>query len=783
MPSTLFVRRFLLALVVPLLFAAIQIHAAERKLFAESIRPIDETSAPREAIADAELDAPMGFMFSLKMRDFDGLQTRIAKGEILSQAEMSEKYYPLESDFHALKSWAIGQGFTPVRDSSGRLCLFVSAPVRRVQSVLQVQFSKVAAGGKTVLSASTPPSLPAEISGCVLGSHGLQPHIQRRNHMVRKTGAVAGRSGNAPPYEPREILKAYGAAGIQANGSGQKIAIVIDTFPDRHDLTQFWNSTGVGQSQSNVEFVQVVDGVLAPPSGEETLDVEWSGGIASGAKIKVYASKDLSDMNLSMCYSAIIDDLPTEPTLHQVSLSFGLAELATPVGQMQSDSQLFATLSAAGVTVFCSSGDEGSVTNGSGAAHKGTLQIESPGNDPHITVVGGTTLNLNTGTGAIDTESAWFGTGGGIGVVFNRPSWQAGASLPPGTTRVTPDVASAADPDTGCLVVQDGQPQQVGGTSWSAPTWAGICAIINQARANAGLPPTAYRGSLLGPKIYPLLGTSSFHDITTGNNGTKGLYNAGPGFDLCTGLGTPNLSALVAALAQPTPLQFTSDPNAAPANAATGQAVTFSGAASSSAAVTITWDFGDGTPAGSGTSVTHAYSTAGIYTAAATASDGVNFVTQFVTVTVSDQFTVAKSALKFDFVRQNDAYSFTGNIHVPPKFLLSQTVVEVDIGGYSQMVTLSSAGSGKDVGIQVKLSGKASKGLLTTTTAALTVSLSKQNLFNSFQQFGFTNNTVTAAGPFQITATVKVNGAAYTAMPNYTYTAKAGSSGKGTLQP
>src|SRR5207253_6006798 len=108
---------------------------------------------------------------------------------------------------------------------------------------------------------------------------------------------------------------------------------------------------------------------------------------------------------------------------------------------------------------------------------------------------------------------------------------------------------------TGAFLVLNGQNVQVGGTSWSAPTWAGYCALINQARANLAYNPVG----LLGPKIYPLLGTGNFRDITSGNNGA---YSAGPGYDLCSGLGAPNVALLLQSLT--TPASNSSQPNLTP---------------------------------------------------------------------------------------------------------------------------------------------------------------------------------------------------------------------------
>ncbi len=127
------------------------------------------------------------------------------------------------------------------------------------------------------------------------------------------------------------------------NGSGQKIGIVIDTFPAASDLTSFWQGNAVAQSLNNIEEVQVVSGPLPSPSGEETLDVEWSSGMASGAKVRIYATTDLAFVDLDQAYQTIINELPSQPALHQISLSYGLGETYMPAGQMATDDQYFAT--------------------------------------------------------------------------------------------------------------------------------------------------------------------------------------------------------------------------------------------------------------------------------------------------------------------------------------------------------------------------------------------------------------------------------------------------------
>jgi hypothetical protein len=288
-----------------------------------------------------------------------------------------------------------------------------------------------------------------------------------------------------------------------------------------------------------------VSGTLPAPSGEETLDVSWSSGIASGAMVRVYATKDLFTNHIDQAYQRIINDLPNQPDLHQISLSFGLGETYYGSGQMDTDAGYFATIAANGVTIFVSSGDGGSSPDSNGS-FGGPVQVEYPASDPSVTAVGGTSLALNA-NGTVSSETVWFeGSGGGQSQHFSRPAWQPGTGTIPAlngfTGRLVPDVALDADPSTGVFLVLNGSTQyQYGGTSLSSPVWAGICARINQLRYNRA---TSSLG-LLGSKIYPLLGSSSFNDITAGTNGS---YNAGTGFDLCTGIGVPDIHNLINAL-------------------------------------------------------------------------------------------------------------------------------------------------------------------------------------------------------------------------------------------
>ncbi len=503
----------------------------------------------RNDLTQPESETSMEFSVALQMRDFSGLKERIARNEVISPQEMAAKYFPTEADYARVANWLATQGFSVKPATSDRLSIFATGTVAQIERILGTKFGRVNMAGSEYTSALTPPSLPGEIASVVIGINGLQPHLHPRRHSYIVPALQPQKLiNNLPPYTVPEINNAYDANGVTSDGNGQEIGIVIDTFPASSDLTTFWANNGINQTLRNIEEVQVVAGALPSPSGEETLDTEWSSSIAPGSKVRIYATTDLSFVHLDEAYEAIINDLPSQPALHQISLSYGLGELYEAPSQLQTDSQYFAALAAEGVTICVAAGDGGSTPGPNGYGdNSGPLQVESPACDPSVTAVGGTSLYLNTASGARASESAWIYGGGGQSQVFGRPAWQTGAGMPAGTGRLVPDVASVADLNTGGYLLLNGELYVVGGTSWGAPCWAGFCARINQGRAGLGLPSLG----LLGLKTYalnPLYGRTDFFDIVTGSNGPNGFYNAGPGFDLCTGLGTPNFDELFQSL-------------------------------------------------------------------------------------------------------------------------------------------------------------------------------------------------------------------------------------------
>ena len=394
----------------------------------------------------------------------------------------------------------------------------------------------------------------------MLGVNGLQPFLRARTFHSAATPAT----DNHPPYKTGEILSAYGANGTGLTGAGQKIGIIIDVAPLTNDLTTFWTDNNVNQSLSNysTENVPLYDSSDADGREvEETLDVSWSSGIASQAQVEVFVTGQLSGANVDSAYSQIASELKagTQPALHQISMSYGANEDEYSSGGLEAEAQYFATIASYGVSIFASSGDNGAFDL------DGNVSANYPASDVNVTGVGGTSLFLDSLTGLASTETAWSAdgyideegrigaSGGGVSTTFQRPTWQVGTGLPSGSFRCVPDVSCAGDPEEGAFLIytdpESGtqQQEQYGGTSWSSPVWAGFCALLNQARANAGQ--TAL--GPLNPHLYPLLGTSSFRDITQGSNGhyeEDDGYSCTVGYDLVTGIGVPNIAVLAGAL-------------------------------------------------------------------------------------------------------------------------------------------------------------------------------------------------------------------------------------------
>ncbi|HEY1793201.1 MAG TPA: S53 family peptidase [Opitutaceae bacterium] len=524
------------------------------------------------ALTAGELAAPMTFSVTLRMRDFAGLEARLASGEQISAAEMEARYLPLRTDYSRVSNWLTGQGFRPTLRDRLHMTVFVKGAVSGVARTLGVQFARVAVSDGEYSSAISEPSVPGDLAGVVLSVNGLQPEFRLRHVTANLRQAPDDLLGDQVFVTPGDVIASYNFPP-NATGAGQVIAIAGQAAAPDTDFSAFWSEIGSYQSAKNVVTIDV-DGGPGPDSDaalETDLDVEWAGAIAPGASIRLYLAQDAFDS-----LTQISNDIPAYPTMSVISFSFGGTESIEGTASMQALSQVTAAFAAAGVSFLASSGDAGSNPGGDTGDYSSTapLAVSYPASDPDVTGVGGTTVTY-TGYWVYAGETVWNqvsdpthpspnASGGGVSSYFAQPSWQTGGPVLGGQAmRCVPDVAAVADADYSLVnvgmqyqpvngtnygvLVYDGSGNPagndaVGGTSVACPIWAGITAIVNQARLSNGKGPIG----LLNPHLYPLVGTNVFNDITSGNNEA---YSAGPGYDLCTGLGTPNVANLVAALA------------------------------------------------------------------------------------------------------------------------------------------------------------------------------------------------------------------------------------------
>jgi kumamolisin len=372
-------------------------------------------------------------------------------------------------------------------------------------------------------------SIPKPLAGVITAVLGLDNRPQARAQF-----RIASPSESSVSYTPPQLGELY-RFPTATDGTGQTIAIIeLGGGFEGSDLDTYF--AGLGIARPTVKAVGI-DGAVNEPGkdpsgadGEVLLDIEVAGALAPAASLLVYFAPNTDDGFVD----AVATAAHATPAPTAMSISWGQSEDQwTAQARTALDDALLDAV-ALGVTVTVAAGDNGS---SDGASDSGN-HADFPASSPHALACGGTSLRSSGDT--ISSETVWNdgagggATGGGVSDVFGLPDWQQGIGVPSAQNsggRGVPDVAGNADPETGYAVLVDGTRAVYGGTSAVAPLWAALVARLAQAN---GAP-----FGLLQPRLYPL--ASGFRDITSGNNGA---FAAQPGWDACTGLGTPNGTAL-----------------------------------------------------------------------------------------------------------------------------------------------------------------------------------------------------------------------------------------------
>jgi kumamolisin len=467
----------------------------------------------------------------------------LAGREHLSREDFAARYGADGGDADRIEAFATEHDLRVLERSLGRRSIRVSGRAADVGRAFGVELRRYRHQGGTHRGHEGPVRLPSSVHPLVQGVFGLDDRPQVHTQFVPYRGDPAAASG----FTAVQVGQIYDLP-TDLDGTGTCVGILeFGGGYNTSDLDTYFS--GVGISTPTVTAVSVDGSTNAPtgeldgPDAEVALDIEVIGSVAPEASIAVYFAPN-TEQGFVDAVTTAIHDTTNKPVV--VSISWGGAESTWSAQGLQSLDQAIGDAAALGVTVCVAAGDSGS----SDGVTDGKAHVDFPASSPNALGCGGTHLAASGTT--ITSETVWNdsasgggATGGGISDEYALPSWQSAAKVPPSVNaghigRGVPDVAGDAAPSTGYNIYYDGQSELIGGTSAVAPLWAGLVSLLAQHLGKGA--------GFLNPLIYAQLpGTAAFHDITSGNNavpGTQG-YSAGPGWDACSGWGSPDGAQLI----------------------------------------------------------------------------------------------------------------------------------------------------------------------------------------------------------------------------------------------
>jgi subtilase family serine protease len=545
--------------------------------------------------------------------------------QFLSLNQFVALFSPPQRDIDSITRYLASFGITVTEVYADRLLIKATGTADAFDRAFAVDMHDFAKDGHRFHRPRHTPHIPTLFRDLLVAIEGFSNEEQFRPHFIRRAiqtpfvdppltlppaGAIA--TGVPGDFTVGDVANMYDvnpvyAAGIDGSGRTVGIATLADFIPD--DAFTYWSLIGLDVDPNRLTQVHVDGGGVlssAAGSGETSLDVEQSGGMAPGARIIVYDAPNTSAGFIDMFYKAASDNL-----VDSLSVSWGSAEefyFQEIVGidrtaQLQALHQVFLESAAQGISMFCSSGDNGAydINDAFDDPVFNVLSVDEPAADPAITAAGGTTtpITLSAGPGTpllvVSTEQVWgwdyienylvsvfgdgflhalfpAGGGGGVSVFWSRPAYQFGTAgirvteagqsvtfdpgdgtgpqdlldLPAGFAgRNVPDVSLDGDPFSGFIIfstTDGGLVDGFGGTSFVAPQLNGISALVAQATGGrVGLwNPMLYRFK----KQYAHRADSPLRDITAGDNW---FYDGVPGYEPGAGLGVLDVANFVAA--------------------------------------------------------------------------------------------------------------------------------------------------------------------------------------------------------------------------------------------
>ena len=441
-----------------------------------------------------------------------------------------------------LEQWGSNAGLS-VKWTPGQRWASISGAPSAVDHSFHVTIDNFrAANGKISFGATHEAAVPSGVCGEVQGVGTIHSFVKPLNAGVPQGGLSAV-----------NLRTAYDAQPLTANcitGKGETVVFMesggwlpsdFDTFARIEKLPPF----KVVEMGKNTGF-----------DDETTMDIETVHEIAPQAQL-VYLNLDAishatSDADLfAQAFLAAEQRFPGSI----MSLSLGECETNTSAfnsSDLEALNSTVLSIEAKGSTVFASSGDSGGLdctpnADDGQVPQSSFVGVLVPAVLPAVTGTGGTALTTDSAGNYIG-ETTWSepflsqGTGGGVSTIFQRPSWQTGVGtggqFDNNNGRQVPDVSSDSDPATGNFIVEQGKASEGGGTSLAAPSWAGFTALIDEYLKLHSDPPVGFFNPILYHLANITLPYPPFHDVTVGGND---FYAATPGYDMTTGLGSPNV--------------------------------------------------------------------------------------------------------------------------------------------------------------------------------------------------------------------------------------------------
>jgi uncharacterized repeat protein (TIGR01451 family) len=531
--------------------------AAERQVLKSHVPAMVRGLQP---IGRLSAETSMDLAIGLPLRNRDALTNLLQQiydprsplfHHYLTPQEFTERFGPTAENYEAVVAFAEANGFR-VTKHPNRMIVDAVGPVAAVEKTLHVNMRlyQHPKDARTFYAPDTEPSLDLAVP--VLHVAGLDNSVLpvAKHHRIATLNGSAG-AANAPldsrpklgsgpngTYMGYDFRAAY-VPGTTLTGAGQTVALFELDGYFASDITAYENFAGLPNVPLQNVLLNGFNGAPGFANVEVALDIEVAIAMAPGiSQVLVYEGFVPTD---------IINRIATDNIARQISCSWGWSPFDPTIDQ------IFQEMAIQGQSFLDASGDDGA----------DFAPIFPPSDDPYITQVGGTTLSTSGPLGDYVSETVWnwgggIASSGGTSGKYPIPTWQMGIDMSTNggsaSFRNFPDVALTAD--NIFIVADNGFQQSVGGTSAAAPLWAGFLALVNQQAEQSDEAPVGF----INPAVYAIAQSpnyaNGFHDIIVGNNTnfiSTNLFYAFPGYDLCTGWGTPAGTNLINLLAKPVP--------------------------------------------------------------------------------------------------------------------------------------------------------------------------------------------------------------------------------------